>query len=246
MNPSIFGPRTAPTTRAVTVAPSSCAGVACTRSPSTTRTGASSTSLPSSSPRRSTSSRSPASTLYCLPPVRITAYMARETPGNRWWNRETLVHRPEKGVVEDEATTVARGTRVAERLHQTLRDPLAGHLDQPELGHLERLRAGLVAGQRVPEDPHDLVTVGLDLHVDEVDDDDAADVAQPKLAGDLLGGLEVVAEHRFLEVRLAHVLAGIDVDHGEGFCALDDERPARRQPHLAVERLQELLGDVEA
>ena len=37
------------------------------------------------------------------------------------------------------------------------------------------------------------VAVALEHHVDEVDDDDAADVAQSQLADDLLGGLEVVA-----------------------------------------------------
>ena len=85
-----------------------------------------------------------------------------------------------------------------------------------------------------------------DLHVDEVDDDDPADVAQPQLAGDLLGRLEVVAEDGLLEARRAHVLAGVDVDDRERLGVLDDERAARRQPHLAVERLVELLVHVVA
>ena len=91
-----------------------------------------------------------------------------------------------------------------------------------------------------------LVAVVLDLHVDEVDDDDAADVAQPQLAGDLLGRLEVVAEDGLLEARRADVLAGVDVDDRERLGVLDDERAARGQPHLAVERLVELLVHVVA
>ena len=90
----------------------------------------------------------------------------------------------------------------------------------------------------------DLVAVVADLHVDEVDDDDAADVAQAQLAGDLVGGLEVVPEHGLLEVRSPDVLAGVHVDDGERLGALDDERAAGRQPHLAVERLQQLLVHV--
>ena len=90
------------------------------------------------------------------------------------------------------------------------------------------------------------VAVLPDLHVDEVDDDDPADVAQAQLAGDLLGRLEVVAEDRLLEARRAHVLAGVDVDDGERLGVLDDERAARRQPHLAVEGLVELLVHVVA
>ena len=91
-----------------------------------------------------------------------------------------------------------------------------------------------------------LLAVVPDLHVDEVDDDDAADVAQPQLLGDLLGRLQVVVEDRLLEVRRADVLAGVDVDHRQRLGVLDDQRPTRRQPDLAVERLVELLVDVVA
>ena len=56
---------------------------------------------------------------------------------------------------------------------------------RPELGDVEHLGAGLVPGQGVAEGLDDLVAVAFDLHVDEVDDDDAADVAQAELPGDL-------------------------------------------------------------
>ena len=44
-----------------------------------------------------------------------------------------------------------------------------------------------------------LVAVARVGHVDEVDDDDPADVAQPQLAHDLLRGLEVRLDDRVLE-----------------------------------------------
>ena len=75
-------------------------------------------------------------------------------------------------------------------------------------------------------------------------DDDAADVAQPELADDLLGGLEVVAGDRLLEVAAgAGELAGVDVDDGHRLGAVDHQRAAGGQPHLAVERLEQLLVD---
>ena len=117
---------------------------------------------------------------------------------------------------------------------------------RPEVGDVEDLSAGLVAGQRVAERGDHGVAVLADLHVDEVDDDDAADVAKPELAGDLLGRLEVVAEHGLLETRRADVLAGVHVDDREGLGVLDDERPTRGQPDLAVERLVQLLVHVVA
>ena len=61
-----------------------------------------------------------------------------------------------------------------------------------------------------------------------------------------IGRLEVVAEDGLLEARRADVLAGVDVDHGERLGVLDDQRAARGQPHLAVERLVQLLVHVVA
>src|SRR4051794_39303155 len=86
----------------------------------------------------------------------------------------------EQGLVDHEPAPVAVRARRRERLHQALGDPLAGHLDQTELGDREHLGAGLVPGERLPERLLDRFAVVTDLHVDEVDDDDAADVAQPE------------------------------------------------------------------
>jgi hypothetical protein len=46
---------------------------------------------------------------------------------------------------------------------------------------------------------HLLLVLGR-LHVDEVDDDDPADVAQPELATDLLGRLQVVLQDGLFEM----------------------------------------------
>jgi hypothetical protein len=91
---------------------------------------------------------------------------------------------------------------------------------------------------------HDLVAVRLVLHVDEVDDDDAADIAQAELAGDLAGRVEVGAEDRLLRIFLAGVAAGVDVDGDEPFGRLDDDVTAGGQLDLAVEGADDLLLDV--
>src|SRR5688572_26193761 len=59
--------------RAATLAPARSDAPAVTVSPSTSRTGTKLSSSPSAV-RRSTSSRSPSCTRYCLPPVLMTAY----------------------------------------------------------------------------------------------------------------------------------------------------------------------------
>ena len=131
--------------------------------------------------------------------------------------------------VDLHATAVAVLTGFTEALQQALADPLAGHLHQTEGGHLRHLVLGPVAAQALHETSYDEVAVGLQHHVDEVDDDDAAEVAEPELAGDLLGCLKVVTGDRLLEVAaLANELAGVDIDDDHRFGAVDDQRTARR------------------
>src|SRR5450759_3437043 len=101
--------------------------------------------------------------------------------------------------VHDEAAAVAVLAGLAEGLDETLTDPLAGHLDQPERDHLGHLVLRAVTPEALDQTPQHEVAVGLEHHVDEIDDDHAADVAQPELAHDLLGSLEVVPRHGLLE-----------------------------------------------
>src|SRR5262249_56889744 len=104
-----------------------------------------------------------------------------------------------------------------------------------------------VARQRLLESIPDLAAVALLVHVDEVDHDDAADVAQPELAGDLLAGLEVVGGDRVLEVARAGVgeAAGVDVDRGQRLALVDHQGPAALERDPAGDRGPELRLDVE-
>src|SRR5690606_37276791 len=137
---------------------------------------------------------------------------------------------------------VAVLTGGGERLDETGPEPLARHMDEAERGDLRDLVAGAVPAESLGQAPQHEVAVGFEHHVDEVDDDHAADVAQAHLADDLLGRLEVVTGDRLLEVAAGPgELAGVDVDDSHRLGAVDDERATGRQPHLAVESLRELL-----
>src|SRR5690606_28276183 len=101
-----------------------------------------------------------------------------------------------------------------------------------------------VPAQALQQAPQHQVPVGLQHHVDEVDDDDAAEVAQPQLADDLLGRLQVVPGDRLLEVAaLTGELPGVDVDDDHRLGPVDHQQTAARQAQLAVQRLGELLVD---
>src|SRR5690606_155787 len=103
-------------------------------------------------------------------------------------------------VVHQNAAALAVRTRLAERLEQTGTDAFTGHLDQAQRRHLGHLMFRPVAAEALDQATQHQVAVRFEHHVDEVDDDDAADVAQPQLPDDLFGRLEVVLGDRLFEV----------------------------------------------
>ena len=67
------------------------------------------------------------------------------------------------------------------------------------------------------------------LHVDEVDDDQAAQVAQAQLARDLVGGFEVGVERGRLDVAAACGARRVDVDRDQRLGVVDHDRAAGGQ-----------------
>ncbi len=151
--------------------------------------------------------------------------------------------RGQGGIRADHAAALAGGAGGREERLQPLAHALARHLHEPQLRDLEDIGARLVVDEGLHESGIDLITMLRPLHVDEVDDDDAAQVAQADLAHHLHRGLEVDLEHGLLEVALAHVLPRVDVDGHQGFRVVDDDVAAGLEPHAAPQRLVDLLLD---
>ena len=147
-------------------------------------------------------------------------------------------------MMNDEAAAFASLTRGGEGLDKALTHTLTGHLHEAQRRNLRNLVARTIASQALNQAAEHEVTVGFEDHINEVDDDDATDVAQTQLAHDLFSRLEVVTGHRFLK-RAAGTdeLAGVDIDDGHRLGAVDDEGATRGQPHLAIHALGELLVD---
>ncbi|EXJ14961.1 hypothetical protein D779_2016 [Imhoffiella purpurea] len=121
--------------------------------------------------------------------------------------------------------------RLAERGTQTL----ARHLQQPEARDAGDLNPCPVLLERLAQPVLDLSLVLGRGHVDEVDDEETAEVAQTQLAGDLVGRLQIGVERRLLDVRALGRARRVDVDRGQGFGVVDDDGAARGQAHLALE-----------
>ena len=128
-------------------------------------------------------------------------------------------------------------------MRQRLARALARHLDQAQLREAVHREPRAIALQRLVElGEHRGAVVGV-LHVDEVDDDDAAEVAQPQLPRDHLRGLEVGLEDRVVEAAAADEAAGVDVDRRHRLGLVDDQVAAALQIDAARERLLDLLLD---
>ena len=115
--------------------------------------------------------------------------------------------------------------------------------DQSEIRDLHGLGRCAVASQLLLERLLHLLAVLLLLHVDEIEDDNPAQVPQPDLPHDLARRLEVRLDDGVLESPgrlLADVAPGVHVDRDEGFRLVDDDVAAGLQPDLAAERLVDL------
>ncbi len=92
----------------------------------------------------------------------------------------------------------------------------------------------------------DLALVLGAFHVNEVDHDQAAQVAQAQLARDLLGRFEIGVERRRLDVARFGRSRRIDVDRHQRFRVVDHDCAARRQRHLTRVRGLDLMFDLES
>ena len=132
--------------------------------------------------------------------------------------------------------------RLAERRAQAL----ARHLQQAEAGEPAELDAGTIHLHGIAQHVLHRALVGGRFHVDEVNDDQSADIPQAQLPGDFLGGLQVGVARGRLNVPAARAARGVDVDRHEGLGLVNDEAPAGGQRDLVRIRRFDLALDLVA
>ena len=143
----------------------------------------------------------------------------------------------------DRTAPAAAGAGLAQDVLQRLAGALAGHLHQTERGDLGDMGACVIPRQRLLQRTQHLTLVLLFAHVDEVDDDDAAEIAQSELAADRLGRFQVGLEDGLFEVAMTDEGAGIHIDGGHGLGLVDHQMTAGFETDLALERLSDFILD---
>ena len=106
--------------------------------------------------------------------------------------------------------------------------------------------AGTVEVQRIAQAVFNFALGARTFHVDEVYDDEAAQVAQSQLACDFVGRLEVGAQRSFLDVGTPRGTSGVDVDGDQCFGMVNHDSAARGQRNLATEGRFDLVLNLEA
>ena len=91
--------------------------------------------------------------------------------------------------------------------------------------------------------PLHLRVVAVDLHVDEVDDDQTRQILQAQLTGNLIGRFQVGSQRRFLDIAFPGRFAGVHVDGNQGFRRVDDDIAARFQLNLGIVNAVDLVFD---
>ena len=137
--------------------------------------------------------------------------------------------------VANVAAAVAARTDLVAGLAEGGPQPLPRHLEQPEARDLSELNPGSIHLQGIAQALLHLTLVADRGHVDEVDHDESADVAEPELSGDLVRRLQVGLECGLLDVRAAGGPCRVDVDGHQRFGMVDDDGAAGREAHGVVE-----------
>ena len=103
---------------------------------------------------------------------------------------------------------------------------LSGKLDDSELAHTQNLGAFLVLLEIAVEPSLDLTFVFFHPHIDEIADHHAAQITQPQLSRDFVGGLEIHLVGGGFGVILGAEASAVNVDRDERLGLVDNERAA--------------------
>ena len=131
------------------------------------------------------------------------------------------------------------------RLVKTRAHALAGHLNHAEVRDLQRGGLGTIAAQIAFQARFNLAPVLGHAHVDQVVDDDSAQVAQAQLPGDFINGFTIGVVGVGLTIACTAALATVHIDRHHGFGLVNDQCSARRQRHFARVNLLNLPFNAE-
>ncbi|SLY42032.1 Uncharacterised protein [Klebsiella quasivariicola] len=153
----------------------------------------------------------------------------------RFFFNQTQNRERQRLVVTHGTGTGAARADVMAGLAQRWAQALTGHLQQTKTGDMADLNARAVLANGFTQTVFHRTLMANRRHIDEVDNDQAAEVAQTQLAGNLISRFKVGIKRRLFDIAAAGGAGGVDIDRGQRFGAVDNDRPAGRQAHFTLE-----------
>ncbi len=146
----------------------------------------------------------------------------------------------------DMAGALAARAHQAARFAERRAQALARHLQQTEARDAPDLHARAVGLERLDQAILHLALIARRGHVDEVDDDQAAQIAQLELARELIGGFEIGIERGLFDVGALGGARRVDVDGDQRLGMVEYQCAAGFQAHVARKRGFDLVFDLKA
>ena len=81
------------------------------------------------------------------------------------------------------------------------------------------------------------------LHIDEIANDQTADISEPELACNFIHGLHVGLEDGFFDIPCAFIATGINVDSNKSLGFIDHDVTAALEPDLTMKSVVDLFLD---
>jgi hypothetical protein len=119
-------------------------------------------------------------------------------------------------------------------MFQTFTGSFAGHFHQPQHRYFGNVGFRVVFFKMPLERLQNLFFMILALHIDKIDNNDAAEVSEPELPGNGLRRFKIGFKDSLFEVTAADIAAGIHVDCGHRFGLIEHQMPARFQVDFAL------------
>ena len=132
-------------------------------------------------------------------------------------------------------TRAFRTTRIATFL-QRGSGLVTRHLDQSEHRHFHDRRAYAIFFDRRPQCCEHEFAIFFALHINKINDDHAADIAQANLSRHFLRRGEIDAQRQIVPTVSAPKCSGIDIDRGQRFGRINHDVRAARHLHAAFEQ----------
>ena len=145
----------------------------------------------------------------------------------------------------DAATAVANRAAFGLFSHEVHADALTGDFHEAELANRGRANRGLVAADRLAEFLVNGFAVFIGFHIDEVDDDEAAHIAEAQLLCDFVASIEVCLENDLALVLAMNLRTRVHVDRDESFGLFDDEVATARKRDLTLQGASVVVFNLE-